>query len=255
MKVEGVGFDDTPRPPHTPPPSRIFYPQTMIWSWTVLTGLTIAGFVGMVRGMEGLGMDLELDVLRTRGRAAKPVAVEVVRELCDEDLKLLAEEKGSKPLALQRLSYRHHALAKALARGVPPGEAALIHGYSIGRVSILSGDPAFKELIDFYKSAIVDPAYEKVVAENVNLQERLTGLAVDAIEELRIRVEDSPEDLTPGQLIEMSKLGADRTGHGPQTTSNQNVNVNVNLASRLEAARKRVAANVIDLEPVVEAAE
>jgi hypothetical protein len=38
--------------------------------------------------------------------------------------------------------------------------------------------------------------------------------------------------------MEITKLGADRTGFGPQSSQ---LNVNVDLSGRLEAARKRVA--------------
>ena len=44
--------------------------------------------------------------------------------------------------------------------------------------------------------------------------------------------------ISVGQLMELTKLGADRTGHGPQSSTN--LNVRVDLADRLKAARQRV---------------
>jgi hypothetical protein len=53
-------------------------------------------------------------------------------------------------------------------------------------------------------------------------------------------------------LTELVKMGADRTGFGPQSKST-NVNVTVDFGARLEAARRRVAERkVIDVTPGVE---
>lgn len=182
-------------------------------------------------------MDLSTEIFRTRGRAGKPVTASIVRELDGADLSLLQEEKGSAAPPIKRLSQRHHALARNLASGMAPGEAAVICGYSLSRVSILQDDPAFKELLAFYRA--------DVTAQYRDLHVRLSGLALDAADELAQRLEDSPGDVSIGQLMEITKMGADRTGFGPQT-SQTNLNVNIDLASRLEAARKRVRERVIE---------
>lgn len=150
-------------------------------------------------------------------------------------MELLAAEKGSRPPPLKRLGDRHHALARCLASGMSDGDAALACGYVISRVSVLKSDPAFKELLALYR-------------ENTNrvyrdMHERLAGLSRDAAEELHARLEEDMQSeeksISIGQLLEITKLGADRTGYGPQTS--QNVNVNVGIASRLEQARVRLA--------------
>lgn len=185
------------------------------------------------------GMDLSAEIFRTRGRAAKPVVAAVVRELDAADLVLLKAEKGSKPCAIKRLTERHHALARNLASGMPISEAGLLQGYSISRVSILQNDPAFKELLEFYREDATRPYRD--------LHTRLAGLSLDATEELALRLEEDiqteeikDKKISIGQLMEITKLGADRTGFGPQSSS-MNLNVNVDMAGRLEAARKRVA--------------
>lgn len=175
-------------------------------------------------------MDLSGELFRTRGRAPKPIAAAVVRELEPNDLILLDREKGSRPSAIKRLTERHHALARNLASGMAIHEAATLQGYSLSRVSILQGDPAFKELLEFYCEDANRPYRD--------LHIRLSGLALDAAEELSNRLEEEPEKVSIGQLMELTKLGADRTGHGPQSSQ---LNVNVDLSGRLEAARKRVA--------------
>ena len=181
-------------------------------------------------------MDLGIDLFRTTGRAAKPVTAEIVRELKGGDLVLLSEEKGVKPSAIKRLSDRHHSLARSLASGMSPSQAGLTCGYSLSRVSILQDDPTFQELLRFYR-ADVDAQY-------LGLHEQLSAIAKDAVAEIADRLEDAPQDISLGQLLEIAKMGADRTGHGPSTS--QTVNLNVNLADRLQRARERVATRIIE---------
>jgi hypothetical protein len=174
-------------------------------------------------------MDLDLDI-RTKGRAMVPLTARTVRPLCEADIVLLAEETGVKTSAVKRLSDRHHALARAIASGMPPGEAAIMCGYALSRVSILQADPAFKELLAFYREE-KDRAFRSV-------QDKLAGMASDVLDELQTRIEDEPEKLTVTQMLQIVTMAADRTGNGPSST--QNVNVNEGLARRLEAARQRV---------------
>ena len=182
---------------------------------------------------------LDFGELRTVGRAPRAVDAEVLRELDEADLAMLAEEKGSAAPPLKRISERHHNLARNLAGGMGPGEAAIVCNYDPSRVSILLADPTFKELVEFYR-ADVDRTFR-------DLHGRLFSLAMDAAEELAGRLEDEEraKELSVSALIEVVKMGADRTGHGPQAT-NTNVNVNVDLANRLQAARERVAKRTIE---------
>lgn len=181
-------------------------------------------------------MNQPLDIpFRTRGRAAKSVVFAEVRSLEASDLALLAEEKGSKAPPLKRLGDRHHALARCLASGMSERDAAIACGYVQSRVSVLKSDPAFQELLAFYRED-TDRAYR-------DMHERLAGLSRDAVDELHSRLEEDmvaeEKKISVGHLLEIAKMGADRTGHGP--SSSQTVNVNVGIAARLEAARRRVA--------------
>lgn len=190
-------------------------------------------------------MDLKLDILRTTGRATKPLTAELGRSLRESDLVLLEVEKGSKPEPLQKLRSRHHALAKAIAMGKSPGDAAILTGYSASRVSILLDDPTFQELLGFYRR-IQDEAFK-------DMHEQLAALGTDAVEELHERLEANPEDFSNTMLLEIVTKTADRTGYGPQTKTT-NVNLHVGVAARMEAARKRVGAvlrgNIEDAEIV-----
>ena len=70
---------------------------------------------------------------------------------------------------------------------------------------------------------------------------KLAGVTGEALTEIRDKIEEGKVPVR--DLIEIAKLGADRSGHGPVLT--QNSNVNVNLSERLRSARQRV----IDITP------
>jgi len=181
--------------------------------------------------------------LRTVGRASKLV-VGGTRELGEDELAILAVERGSKAPEIKRLRERHHALAKMLAQGLAPGTAGLMCGYSNSRVSILQADRAFKELIEFYR----DADNERYVEHKVALAE----LGLDAVEEIRERLEDASDEVSLGQLMEIAKMALDRSGFGPSTKTE--VDVRVGLADRMTEARKRVAA-MRDVTPIEGTAE
>lgn len=173
----------------------------------------------------------------------EPLIAVLDRELTKEDLVALAEPRETKAPSLRRLSTRHHALARALAEGMTPGEAALMCNYVLSRVSILQDDPTFQELVNHYRK-MVDAQY-------LDLHNRLAGLSMDAAGILADRMEDKPEEFENIELMKLVALGADRTGYGPSSTTNHNHVVG--FANRLDKARERAAAlraPVIDVEIV-----
>jgi hypothetical protein len=181
-------------------------------------------------------MDQPLSIpFRTRGRASRPLHFAEVRALTAADIELLAEEKGSRPSPLKRLGDRHHALARCLASGMKESDAAMACGYVLSRVSVLKSDPAFQELLAFYR--------EDTNHQYRDMHSRLAGIASDAVDEIAERLEaDSfleEKSISLGQLLEIAKMGADRSGHGPQSSST--INVNVGIAAKLEQARRRVS--------------
>lgn len=174
-------------------------------------------------------MDLDLSASLI-GRKAQPLTAEVTRELRPTDLALLGTERGIKASHVQRISDRHHALARCIATGTTVEEACIITGYTPSRVSVLKGDPAFEELVSFYRGAKSEAVRD--------LGEQLLSVAKDAASLIQERLEDTPETVSTSELMDLVKVGADRTGFGPKTTQ---VNVNVNLGDRLKAARERAS--------------
>lgn len=177
-------------------------------------------------------MDLNLDIVSKA--TASPVVTEVVRELRDADLVLLGQQPvaARNGTALRRLRQSHHKVARLLADGLEPAEVALVSGYSLSRVYVLSTDPSFKELVSFYKEN-KDKEYEDFHA-------RLAMLATDATQELHARLDEEPDKMSNEFLADLVKTLADRTGHAPVSKS-VTTNVNVHLADRLARGRQRAA--------------
>lgn len=189
--------------------------------------------------------------LRTAGRQEAHIEMESAGPILEEDLALLALPRNSKPPAILRLRDRHHALARLLAQGYSERDAAIISGYDISRVSILKNDPTFQELVSHYRERVEDK-FDLFAS-------KLATIANEAAAELIERLEDEETagEMTVQQLAALVELGADRTGYGKQTR-NESLNINANLATDLDAARKRVAerrnsvekeAKVIDARP------
>lgn len=169
----------------------------------------------------------------------QPLIAALDRPLELDELELL-EERATKAPALRKLTERHHRLARALAEGMSETEAAIVVGYSVSRISILKDDPSFKDLVAHYA--------EQVQERFADLQDRLSALAATAVDELNDRLEISPEDFSNDDLRKLAALAADRTGHGPTSTSTHNVNIG--LAERLDAARvrRRPSEDIIEAE-------
>jgi hypothetical protein len=70
---------------------------------------------------------------------------------------------------------------------------------------------------------------------------RTQVLSLTVVERLQEAVEDEDKPLSPGVLLEIGKFAADRTGNAP-VQKNVNLNVNADLGSKLDAARRRLAA-------------
>ena len=171
-----------------------------------------------------MGLDL-----RTVGRARKAVSVEVERELDEADVESLLYEKGVHAPTIVHLRERHHALARLIAEGRRPMEAALLCRYTQSRMSILLADPTFQELVEHYRVMVNE--------EFVDFQKKLAELALDAAHIMQTRMEEKPDELSDALVLHIIQVGADRTGHGPSQKTE--VNIKVGLAERLASAQQR----------------
>lgn len=181
---------------------------------------------------------------RRRKGGDSPLAAVVARPLTVEDVQSLGTERGTKPVPVRELRARHHQLARSIAAGLTAVEIAAITGYSTSRISIMQSDPAFQDLVAHYRG--LDEA--AFIAAQADANVMAVTVKTQALEELSNRLEDAPEELTPGQLLEVAKAMMDRTGQGVATATT-NLNINIGLADRVKAARERVMGRLVDVTP------
>lgn len=175
------------------------------------------------------------------GRPAKHPSIDGVRELTRAELDHMS--RGKSPAA-KRFRDSHHRVARLFASGCRPGEVAERSGYSLGRISTLSADPAFQELVASYRSSVdeswkdsVDEYYDTVIA----VRTMSARLIHDKLSETE------PDDVSFRELVTIHADAADRTGYGKRSTQ---VNVNTDFASLLDQAIKRSnEAKIINNEP------
>lgn len=160
---------------------------------------------------------LDLNLLSTRlGGYSEPLAFEHKRDLNRADLELVEQMRGNngtRAKEILKLRGVHHRVAKLLAAGLKDVEVSAVTGYCQSRISVLKKDPAFKGLMDYYA--------EKEEARSAEVMDLMKDLSMDALVTLRERLEDEPDTLTVKQLLEISQLTLDRTGHGPVTRNIQ----------------------------------
>lgn len=148
-------------------------------------------------------MGLELNIKSARGRRSDPLDFDVNRELTAVDMQRVeAESAGTAPAQIQRLTQRHHSLARLLANGTPEAEAALITGYGVSRVSILKNSPAFQELLSLY--------LKQKEEQFSGLLEQMAGVAKDAVSTLQERLEENPERFSNRDLAHIATELGDR---------------------------------------------
>ena len=105
-------------------------------------------------------------------------------------------------------------------------KASVITGYTPAWISSLQKDPAFKELLAYYR----DQADEVFL----NVQERLAALCVTSIEELQDRMLNQPESFSHKELMMAIEITGDRSvapskGQGHQGSSSPG-NITLNVA-------------------------
>ena len=147
----------------------------------------------------GIDLDiLDLGLGPARGRSAAALSMTVVRKIEESDLaaQAAAPRLGDSPRAVQRLRTAHHSLARLLAEGRSQQETSEITGYDPTRICILNADPAFQELVEYYKG--------QVEAKFLDVHERLAAVALTASEELHERLLDQPEKFTNQELRQIT---------------------------------------------------
>ena len=172
-------------------------------------------------------------------KPSAPLFIGEARELTESDLKELQtpSELNTSTPQIQRIRSTHHRLAQLIAEGRKGTEISLIMGYSQSRISILQSDPAFQELIAFYKN--------QQTAIFLDVQSRLADLGMSATEELRERLEENPGDFTVNQLLDVQKAAFDRSIAPPKVTQNPAESMLSRIMLMNDEERRAEASNVL----------
>lgn len=147
-------------------------------------------------------------------------------------------------IGIERLRALHHRIARTLAGfdGNVPAAAAVL-GMDPARIRNLKGNPAFVELVAFYR----DRGDEVIL----DLKARMELLAHDSLAELHERLIGEPEtSLTNSELKDLVESLLDRLGHAPVQ---KGVVANVNLSREEFSDLMHGAGRVKVLEDVREA--
>jgi hypothetical protein len=175
----------------------------------------------------------------------EPFAWAIVRDLNEADMEVLQNppKTGIKAPSLQRIRNTHHMLARLLAEGKKPTDISMITGFSPGRISSLQSDPMFVELMAYY-SAQVESQYLDVHA-------RLADLGVTSLEELRERIEETPEKFSVRELLEIMKETLDRSAAPSKGGGGGKTNIEIKFvgaaASATEIADEPAKGTILDL--------
>jgi hypothetical protein len=183
----------------------------------------------------------------TRGTLPKvKLEIGTIRPLVPDDL-LCLRQKRTTP-AIQRMRDPHHRLARLIASGIRPKEAAAQTGYSIARVYVLHSDPSFMDLVAKYRAE----AHEEWLGaeeERYSLANEVNVKALRTIAEHFEKAEEEGELVPLDRALRVFSDTADRTGLVKKSTV---TNINVDFAKNLERARQlrdQSRLRVIDNEP------
>lgn len=152
------------------------------------------------------------DIALSRVRGRPPVAPTLVhtRDLNEGDLPALQQlsanpnrTPGADGSGLLKLRHSHHLLAMVIAEGARPERASALTGYSTATIYVISQDPKFKDLVEYYKS--------QTMAEYEDVKRRAASLGLSFLDELQSRLEEDPSSFTNKELMASAEALLDRT--------------------------------------------
>jgi hypothetical protein len=131
--------------------------------------------------------------------------------------------------ATATLRESHHGVARLIAQGMRDLDVSRMTGYSPGRLATLRRDPAFTELVSFYKGEVDDA--------HMDLVDYAQVVARDALQSLHEDILDNPY-IRPEIKADIFKTVADRAGFAPVQRSISR-SVNVSIAERMDAVTRK----------------
>ena len=122
----------------------------------------------------------------------------------------------TKASALDHYRERHHAVARLVAIGATPEFIRRQTGVTFRRISLLTADPTFNELVSGYR-AKVDEAWNRNVDQYMDLGMGNMILSESMITDRLEKADEEGEELPLLTLNRLSQDRADRFGY-PKTT-------------------------------------
>lgn len=169
-----------------------------------------------------------------RKPGAKP-AIRSVRSATPADLDLLRKRRT--PTTITRIRDSHHRIAWLIASGMSHVNIAAALGMSTVRISQLTTDPAFNELLASKRA--------HVEANHAAAADELTLMAKESLRRAerqiidRLELADADPDTHSIPLRDLARITSDRMdrfGYGKHTTS---TSISIDFAAKLEAAISR----------------
>ena len=170
-----------------------------------------------------------------RGKIASDLQILSVRELTRDDLACVKEKRNIP--AVQRFRDSHHRLARLIASGLRPNDAAQQSGYSLARIYILQADPSFQNLVAAYRKDVHN-AYISAEEERFRMATEVNLKSLRHINEHFDKADEEGELIPISRALAVFADTSDRVGLSKKST---NVNINVDFAAKLESARARSA--------------
>lgn len=162
------------------------------------------GARGATTSLTALGLNELLTPVR--GRAKVPFSAVYIRDITEADIpELIAPPAaGTTVQPIKQLRARHHSAAILFAEGLKVADIAAITGYSSDRLYNLNLDPAFQELIAYYRT--------NKESRYLDVHARMAELGLSAAEELQRRIEDAPDSIGSEILRKIAEGALDRSG-------------------------------------------
>lgn len=174
----------------------------------------------------------EMEQMLPQGSIRAPLSLVYLRDLTEADL-LAAERitpQKQQPTSVGKIRTSHHSVARMVAIGKPVVEIAATVGRDPSGIYKLLHDPAFQELVSYYRS-MTDEV-------QIDTARRIAGMTNDAMEVIHERILENPERVKTEELIKVVTMGLDRTGFGPKTTSNINLRAMVVTDAQLDRIKQ-----------------
>lgn len=159
-----------------------------------------------------MSSELELDAIALRAQRGRPKAVDklppsFLRNLAEKDILScmpMVTHRGSGGMFdIKAMRASHHLLAMTLAAGASDVDASFVTGYTVQTIRQCKQSPMFQELFAYYQ--------EQKSEEFRDFAKQAAAVGMDALQIMRERMEQNPDDIKFKELTDLMATLMDRT--------------------------------------------